>query len=149
MNEDEAFKVLQDVIDNPRNIWPAAYTEARQKLNLDPRVRDVVEYGFAAWEQLTPAQRHYALDDLFQAYFWRVYTRERDERLAEQSKEEFTNLQSGDVFWVEDALSAEGVDVKDEDCIVTGVLAGPLHRLLLEFELLQFRLLMHGGAADE
>jgi hypothetical protein len=132
-----------------RGAYNTAWDEFRQQTRNDPRIRDVVEYGFAAMEQLTPRQRYYAMEQLFRDHFECVHRREAEERLARDVEAEHTYLQADDVHWVQDAFG--DTDPSDDDAILTGVLAGPLHRVLQELELLQFRTSIQGkqtGASE-
>jgi hypothetical protein len=71
----------------------------------------------------------------------RILDEERQARLAQAAKDDVTYLEPDDSFWVQQALGPE-VDITGEFAVAEGVLAGPLHRVLLELELLQFRLAM-------
>ncbi|MHA6762075.1 hypothetical protein [Streptacidiphilus sp. PAMC 29251] len=136
MTEDEEARFERSV-DDDRGAFAVAWVAARQHLSQDPRVRNVTEYGYAAWEQLTARQRYFAFEELFQKYFLHVHGEERDQRLVRDVELEHSYLQADDVHWVQDAFG--DTDVSDEDAVLPGVLAGPLHRVLLELELLQFR----------
>lgn len=149
MTEDEEMESFARRLEDPRNDWRAAWLEARQQLQQKPEIRSVDEYGFAAWEKLTPAQRHHALKDLMYAYFWLIHDEEQQKRLAEEAKAGKTFVLPDDAFWVEQAFG-EDVDPADEDAILTGVLAAPLHRVLQELKLLQFKVALleqDGGVA--
>lgn len=145
MTEEEEARYERSLADD-RGAFAAGWTEARQQLSQDPRVRDVVEYGYAAWEQLTPRQRHFAFEQLFQDHFLCVHRTETEERLARDAELGHTYLQTDDVHWVQDAFG--DTDVSNEDAILTGVLAGPLHRVLLELQLLQFKVALNTTSTD-
>lgn len=138
MTEEEEIRFERSFTDD-RGAFDTAWDGVRQELSKDPRVRDVVEYGYAAWEQLTPRQRHFAFERLFRNHFECVHRRETEERLAAATEEDKSYLQADDVHWVQDAFNSDGIDPESDDTILPGVLAGPLHRVLLELQLLQFQ----------
>lgn len=146
MNEDQHINAHERELDEPSGAFGIRFLQWEQKLSRQSV--DVCDFGRMAWRDCTPFERTLALNGLFYAYWRGIYEERRQQRLAEAAKNGVTCLRDDDVHWVQDALTGD-VDINDEDSIANGVLAGPLHRVLMELELLRFKVAMQGGAEDE
>lgn len=141
MNEEQQLAACERDLDDPNGAFGALWNMWRQRLLHSDGSVDVRDFGRRAWRDCTPYERTLALDGLFTAYAVRILDEERQARLAQAAKDDVTYLEPDDSFWVQQALGPE-VDITGEFAVAEGVLAGPLHRVLLELELLQFRLAM-------